>query len=247
LRIGIYDSAAPERRSRSASELERLAAAEELGLDAIWLADHGLPGGGEACSLHFELGQLAALTTGVELGMHAFVPELLHPLRVAEDLAVLDIMSAGRIAWAVRASPVEGSGLWREQLAVIREAWRGEPFAFEGEHLRFPEVSAHPRPMRDPHPPLWLDGECGDGALSETGCFGRFVDSEVSEERIPDSEDEAPLLLARRLSSARDIERTIAVAERARPEGLLLQLDPAEARLELLEEAIHRLRARFPA
>lgn len=226
LRIGIYDEApGGERGGRSAERLERLALAEAQGYDAIWLADRAGSDAGGAHGLYFELGQLAALTTRAELGLHASVPMGLHPLRVAEDLAVLDIMSSGRLSWAVRGPRSGSAGLLLEQLAVIRGAWSGDAFAHEGEHLSFPELSCHPRPARDPHPQLWLDGSWQEEDRLDLP--GRFWHAEHAPEQRIDDDVPVPLVAVLRLRVGADEADALSLVERLRPDALLLLVEVA--------------------
>jgi alkanesulfonate monooxygenase SsuD/methylene tetrahydromethanopterin reductase-like flavin-dependent oxidoreductase (luciferase family) len=235
LKIGIYDEApSREQGRRSAARLERLALAEAQGYDAIWLADGAAPDAGGAHGLYFELGQLAALTTRVELGLHAGVPRGLHPLRVAEDLAVLDIMSSGRLSWAVRGPGPDPAALLLEQLAVIRDAWSGDAFAHEGEHMSFPELSCHPRPARDPHPPLWLDASWEDEGPPDLA--GRFWHTEHSPEHV-ERPSAAPLVAVFRLRAGVEEADALLLVERLRPEAVLLLVDAAEEGEEGEEEA----------
>jgi alkanesulfonate monooxygenase SsuD/methylene tetrahydromethanopterin reductase-like flavin-dependent oxidoreductase (luciferase family) len=89
-----------------------------------------------------------------------------HPLRIAEEIATLDHISEGRLEFGIGRSGVarsydsygiaygESQARFREALDIIREAWKGEPFSFEGEFYRFQNTTVAPRPYQTPHPPI---------------------------------------------------------------------------------------------
>jgi len=113
-----------------------------------------------------------------------------HPVRAAEAAAVLDLISNGRLEFgtgrsATRAelegfgiSPDETRELWREALEMIVGAWTQEVFSWQGKRFRIPPRRVIPKPLQDPHPPLWCAatspeshgtvGENGLGLLSFT-------------------------------------------------------------------------------
>jgi ribosomal protein L31 len=105
----------------------------------------------------------------VLLRMLAFRPAVpLHePLRLAEELAMLDCLSNGRlIAGVARGAPreykifgvsmSESRSRFEEAFEVMRRAWMDESFSFEGKHYRYEDVSIWPRPVQNPHPPVWV-------------------------------------------------------------------------------------------
>ncbi|MDG2333309.1 MAG: LLM class flavin-dependent oxidoreductase [Myxococcota bacterium] len=161
--IGEIEGAGDEAR------LDRLAAAETQGYAAVWL---DVAPGVEASAGRslFGLARIAESSRSARIGLRAPLPADLHPLRLAEDLAALDILSGGRLDWAPRA------GACAESLEIVLNAWRGEPFAHRGARFEFPELRCLPRPEQAPHPALWFEpGETPPGA-SEPGCTGWLED-----------------------------------------------------------------------
>ena len=162
MKIGVLSQPCwPQDRSASAApphQLELLAIAEEQGFDAAWLAEPDSSRYGIAPSLHLRAAQLASHTTRIRIGMLATILPSFHPLRVAEELAMLDIISGGRLDWAVGCGPeqADGDGLrvFDEQLEVLKQAWTGLPFAHDGEFFQFPTLECVPAPEQDPHPPI---------------------------------------------------------------------------------------------
>ena len=102
---------------------------------------------------------------------------LLNPIRVAEELATLDNLCGGRlIAGFLRGIPVEFQTysvnpaetreLFDESLELILNAWsQPEPFSWEGRHFRYRTVSVWPRPVQQPHPPLYMSGKAPESGV----------------------------------------------------------------------------------
>jgi alkanesulfonate monooxygenase SsuD/methylene tetrahydromethanopterin reductase-like flavin-dependent oxidoreductase (luciferase family) len=149
-------------------ELEQLVLAEAQGFDAAWLAEHHFSRYGIEPSIHLTAAHLAARTRRIRIGTAVTVLPFFHPLRAAEEVAMLDHLSGGRLDWGVgrgyQGHEFAGFGvdiatshlLFREQLEIVRRAWTGEPFAFEGQFHRFPELRVLPTPVQRPHPPLFI-------------------------------------------------------------------------------------------
>jgi alkanesulfonate monooxygenase SsuD/methylene tetrahydromethanopterin reductase-like flavin-dependent oxidoreductase (luciferase family) len=159
----------PEDRTRPEvhrDELEQLSVAETQGYDSAWLAEHPFSRHGIAPSIHLTAANLAARTSRIRIGTGITLLPILHPLRLAEEVAMLDILSGGRFVWGVgRGHPgheFEGFGvdisrshaIFQEQLEIVRRALSGEPFAWEGEYFSFPELQCLPTPVQQPHPPI---------------------------------------------------------------------------------------------
>lgn len=149
-------------------ELEQLALAEEQGFDAAWLVEHHGSRRGIGPSIHLAAAHLAARTRRIRIGAAVAVRPSFHPLRAAEEVAMLDHLSGGRVDWGVgccsagREPAGPGAGVanshrrFREQLEIVRRAWTGERFAFEGQFHRFPELQVLPTPVQRPHPPIFV-------------------------------------------------------------------------------------------
>lgn len=161
----------PEDRSQSdvfANELEQLSLAEEQGYDVAWLAEHHFSRYGIGPSIHLTAAHLAARTSRIRIGTAVTVVPFFHPLRVAEEIAMLDVMSNGRIDWGAgrgyQGHEFSGFGvdinrsheIFYEQLEIIQRAWTGERFSWEGEFFQFPELECLPTPVQEPHPPFWI-------------------------------------------------------------------------------------------
>ena len=142
-------------------------AAERWGLDSAWLSEfHFMPDRSVLSSPIVTAGAIAARTTRIRIGIAVYVLPLTNPLRVAEEVATVDQISNGRFDLGVGRSgfvnsynsyavPYQDSEeRFDEGLAILREAWKGQPFSFAGEHYRVDEAQVVPQPVQRPHPPM---------------------------------------------------------------------------------------------
>jgi natural product biosynthesis luciferase-like monooxygenase protein len=154
-------------------QIELMEAAEDLGFDSVWPAEHHFSEYGFCASPALSLAAIARRTRRIRLGSGVVVLPFNHPVRVAEDYAMLDLLSGGRVELGVGRGyqPVEFRGygvdpahsreIFDESIEIIRRAWTRERLDFDGKHYRFEDVEVRPKPLQKPHPPIWL------AALSE--------------------------------------------------------------------------------
>ena len=144
-----------------------LASSEDLGFDGVWANEHHFhPFGGIIPSVPIFLAALAQRTKRLRLGSSVMVLPLHHPLHVAEELAMVDLMSGGRVElgvgrgfvlydYEVFGVPIaDGQERTTEALDVILKAWSGERFSHHGKHFSFTNVQVWPAPRQRPHPPI---------------------------------------------------------------------------------------------
>ncbi len=143
--------------------------AEEEGFDTATIGHHHFMPGNQSDPLTF-MTAVAARTSRLRLGTGIFLLPAHNPVRVAEQVATIDQISAGRISlgvgtgwwpleYAVQGSRYEERGArMQEALEILRLVWTREDTAFEGRFWRFPELTVQPRPVQQPHPPLWVAG-----------------------------------------------------------------------------------------
>ena len=142
-------------------------AAESWGLDIVWLAEMLFnPARSVLSGPLLVASWIASRTKRVRTGTAVQLLPLSHPLRLAGDITTLDHLSQGRFAFGIgrSGSPraydalgvpyAESQERFFESLEIILEAWKGEPFSYEGKFYRFENAAVAPRPYRLPHPPL---------------------------------------------------------------------------------------------
>lgn len=141
--------------------------AEAEGIDCVWLGEiHFTPTRSVVSASLQVASAIAARTRRLRIGTAVQVLPLNHPLRVAEEVATVDHISEGRFEFGVGRSGVvrtydtygvayaESQARFREALDILRRAWTGEPFSYEGEFYRIQDATVAPRPYQTPHPPL---------------------------------------------------------------------------------------------
>lgn len=159
-----------ERRNPAAmlAELvDEAIAADELGFSSFWVAEHHGPHFGQLPAPGAYLGYLAAVTKRITLGPACVILPINHPVRVAEEYAVLDRLSGGRIALAVGrgnepadytlfgADYDSSRELLREGTELIVKLWTEPGLTFHGQHYRIEEpFTLNQYPVQRPHPPI---------------------------------------------------------------------------------------------
>ena len=200
VRVGLlYDLANPPEWNRDPAELyryelEQAVRAEQLGIDGIWVTEHHFTYG-YLCSPLVFLAALASRTSTVRLGTGVLLPDLYHPVRLAEDVAILDVLSNGRVELGVGigsvfqeyecfgVSPKKRVSVLREILEILRLAWTGEEFSYHGKHFDLGPITVIPKPSQQPHPPI-LGGATSIAGARRVGRWGlplQWIDREIGE------------------------------------------------------------------
>jgi alkanesulfonate monooxygenase SsuD/methylene tetrahydromethanopterin reductase-like flavin-dependent oxidoreductase (luciferase family) len=151
--------------------LGELVAAEDLGLDGVVVNEHHQNAYGLMPSPNLMASALIQRTKRVKICVLGNALPLYNPpTRVAEEMAMLDVMSGGRLIaglvvgggpeyYSTNVDPTRARPRFREALELVIAAWtRPGPFAFDGEYYQLPFVNVWPRPLQKPHPPVWIPG-----------------------------------------------------------------------------------------
>ena len=156
---------------------------EELGFDSIWLEEHHGVKNHYWPSPLMGLAGLATRTERILLGTDIMILPFYHPVRAAEDGAMLDIMSGGRFIFgaAIGYRPNEFSlyqvalekrgERYEEAIALIKQLWTQEEVNFEGKYFQVIGAKIEPRPISKPRPRIWLGG-WGKLSLSRAARLG---------------------------------------------------------------------------
>ena len=209
MKFGIFfELSVPRPLTREAEQtvyrnaLEQARLADELGFDTVWAVEHHFLEEYSHCSApELFLTAVAMQTSRIRVGHGAVVcvPQMNHPIRVAERAAVLDILSEGRLEFGTaRASTwTELGGFnvdpdttkisWDEYVHVLPRLWTDERTAYDGATFSMPERPVLPKPVQDPHPPMWVTvttpGTELDAADRGIGCLGVTAGSFQETER----------------------------------------------------------------
>lgn len=156
---------------------------EELGFDSVWLEEHHGVRDHYWPSPLVALAGIATETERITFGTDVLVMPFYHPVRVAEDAAMLAVMSGGRFVlgtaigyrpdeFALYDTPLEKRGArFAEAVELIRRLWSGEEIDFEGRYYRVTGLRIEPRPNADVRPPIWIGG-WGDRSLERAARLG---------------------------------------------------------------------------
>jgi alkanesulfonate monooxygenase SsuD/methylene tetrahydromethanopterin reductase-like flavin-dependent oxidoreductase (luciferase family) len=158
---------AQEAATRYQETIEQIVYAEELGFDTAWLAElHFNPLFSVMPAPLIVAAVVAQRTTRIRLGTAVLLLPLQHPLRTAEEAAVVDLLSRGRLELGVGRGMIaihfQGFNVPREEsrvrfeeaLTIIKQAWTQETCRFAGKYFHVPETAIVPKPLQKPHPPL---------------------------------------------------------------------------------------------
>ena len=141
--------------------------AEELGFDEVWLTEHHFIDYGLAVDPATLAAAAASRTRRVRIGLAAAILPFHHPVRLAEQLALIDIISNGRLDVGLGRGnrPAEFLGYnvpaeesrerFDETVEVMRRAWTEDHFSHRGRFYTVPEARVIPKPLQRPHPPLY--------------------------------------------------------------------------------------------
>src|SRR5947199_274549 len=150
--------------------LEQIELADRLGYDTVWEVEHHfLNEFAHSSAPEVFLAAVAQRTRRIRLG-HGVVllpHKFNHPIRVAERVAALDLLSDGRVEFGTgRSSQFEQAGfevdtdlsreMWQESLEMIPRMWTEDPFEHAGRFVTVPARSIRPKPLQKPHPPIWM-------------------------------------------------------------------------------------------
>ncbi|MGH8009368.1 MAG: LLM class flavin-dependent oxidoreductase, partial [Candidatus Binatia bacterium] len=164
--------------------LEEAEYAEELGYEGFWVGEHHFqPSQRVFPSPQMMLAAIAQRTKRLRLGTGVSVLPVNDPIRLAEDLAELDLLSHGRVCVGVGRGyqpqefagfniPIESSKerFW-ECLEIIHGVWTQESFSYDGQFYHYRDIALMPRPLQQPHPPIWV-AAASPGSAEEIGRRG---------------------------------------------------------------------------
>ncbi len=151
--------------------LEQTIVADESGFDYVWAVEHHFLEEYSHCSApEVFLTACAMKTTRIRIGqgIAVCVPEINHPIRIAERAAVMDIVSDGRYEFGTGrsatwtelggfgANPDTTKATWDEFTRAIPQMWMNERYEHDGVAFKMPSRAVLPKPLQKPHPPMWV-------------------------------------------------------------------------------------------
>jgi alkanesulfonate monooxygenase SsuD/methylene tetrahydromethanopterin reductase-like flavin-dependent oxidoreductase (luciferase family) len=151
-----------------ARALSRIEVMDQTGYDCVWLAEHHFNTYSVCPSINVMATHVAGRTRTLRIGMAVSLAAFYHPLRLAEEVAMVDVLSGGRVNWgagrgfdrtefAAFGVPVEeSSDRFRECVEIVLAAWRNERVSYQGRFWQYDDIEVLPKPLQTPHPPVWL-------------------------------------------------------------------------------------------
>ncbi|MGH7070228.1 MAG: LLM class flavin-dependent oxidoreductase [Acetobacteraceae bacterium] len=189
MRFGLFFLPLASTRSEAGAEYDRMLAecveADLRGWDSVWFAEHHFDRYGGIVPSPFVLMAAAArLTHHVRLGTAVSVLPLRDPVRLAEEAAMVDILSNGRVDLgvgrgfmahefaAVLLSSEQRDAKVLEGWQTIQGIWDEQGASYQGETVRFHALRLMPRPAQSPHPPLWMAASVSRQSFETAGKHG---------------------------------------------------------------------------
>jgi len=167
--LHLFESPAGRTQHEIVKEtMDLMCAAEDLGFDSVHPAEHHFSEYGLLGSPQVSLAAIAARTKRIRLGSGVVVLPFHNPIRVAEDFAMLDLISDGRVDLGLGRGyqPAEFAGfgldptksreMFNEGAALIKKCWTEEHVTFKGEFYQADGITVNPKPIQKPHPPIYM-------------------------------------------------------------------------------------------
>ena len=166
--------------------IEQIVLADKMGFEAVWLVEHHFRENRSHMPCNeVVLGALSQITKDIKLGFGvSLMPhEFIHPARVAEKVATVDLLSRGRAIWGMgRSTPMEQHGFnvdiarskdkMKAAARTVVGMWDQQYYEEDSEFLKFPKRMVTPKPYQYPHPPAWMAASTESSATmaGENGC-----------------------------------------------------------------------------
>jgi alkanesulfonate monooxygenase SsuD/methylene tetrahydromethanopterin reductase-like flavin-dependent oxidoreductase (luciferase family) len=166
---------------------EAVQRAEAMGFDGCLFGEHHGAPGNDRPNLLIYLAALAARTKTIKLGTSILLSALYNPVHIAEMASMVDNISGGRLILGLgmgyQPQDFDHFGIpfnqkvsrFEESVQVVQKAFREERFSFHGRRFNFDNVAVYPRPVQQPHPPIWLAAWSHEGAKRAGRLGGAYV------------------------------------------------------------------------
>jgi alkanesulfonate monooxygenase SsuD/methylene tetrahydromethanopterin reductase-like flavin-dependent oxidoreductase (luciferase family) len=150
------------------SALERFSIMDQTGYDCVWLAEHHFSSFSVCPSVHMMGTMAAARTKRLRIGTAVSLAPFYNPLRLAEEVALLDVLSGGRVNWgagrgfersefaAFDIPGEESAPRFHETVDIVLKAWTNQKLTYQGRFYHYDGVEVLPKPLQTPHPPVWM-------------------------------------------------------------------------------------------
>ena len=153
--------------------MERVHIMDQNDFDAVWIAEHHFSTYSVCPSINMMGTHFAAHTKNLRIGTGVSLAAFYNPIRLAEEIALLDVLSGGRVNWGAGsgfdATEFRAFGIDREQkhprfrenVDIVLEAWKNEKLNYDGEFNQYSDLEVLPKPLQDPIP-VWMAASSPD-------------------------------------------------------------------------------------
>lgn len=177
--------------------LQRIEIMDRAGYDAVWLTEHHFSDYSVCPSIPVMGAHAAARTSRLRIGTAVTLAALYHPARLAEEIALLDILSGGRVNWGAGRgfdlrefrtfgiTAEESHARLLEAVDIVLKAWTNQRISYAGHYFSFDEIEVLPKPLQKPHPPTWLAASSADSIRSAaSGGFSILMNPHSTHDEI---------------------------------------------------------------
>lgn len=176
--------------------LNQMVAAEALGFDHVWLTEHHFTDDAYNPASLSMAAAVAAVTSRIRIGTFVLLLPFIHPVRAAEDVALADILSNGRFDLGVGQGYTHDEfnafGIDRRERAprliegveLMRRLFTEDKVSFDGRFTQTCEMTLSPKPVQQPHPPLWI-GARGPKAIRRAAELGAHLMTTLGPDPAP--------------------------------------------------------------
>ncbi len=165
--------------------IEQIVLADKMGFETVWCVEHHFrENRSHMPANEVVLGALSQITKRIKLGFGVTLAphEFIHPARLAEKVATVDLLSQGRVQWGIgRSTPMEQTAFgvdvarskekMRAAARTVVGMWEQQYYEEHSEFLDFPARMVTPKPYQYPHPPVWM-AAVSEGSAEQAGADG---------------------------------------------------------------------------
>jgi F420-dependent oxidoreductase-like protein len=167
----------PDPQDQWATTVATARLAEELGFDSLWVYDHvhnvPVPSHESVFECWTTISALAAATSSIRLGQMVGCTSYRNPGLLAKITSTVDVISGGRLDWGIGAgwydneyraygyefpSAADRIRMLRETVEIVKLMWTEPDTSYSGRHYTLVDAQCDPKPVQDPHPPIWIGG-----------------------------------------------------------------------------------------
>lgn len=184
---------------RLGESLEQIRLADEIGMDEAWVAEHHFSNYGYSSNPLLLIAKASEIARRIRFGQAVIVTPFWHPVRLAEDIALTDLLTEGRLDvglgrgyqlmefMGLDVDPRWSRGMFQETVEIMLGSWSQDDFMYQGTHYRVPiPITLVQRPRQRPHPPIWIACQSLETVewVAEQGYFPIMAGSPSSWEQI---------------------------------------------------------------